>query len=169
MQGSQATVAGKGTKHYMAPEVMHPKHFGLGKSESPYSQMSDVYAFGILLWEAVTCLQPYADMPPEQIGVAVIMDGLRPLLGVPDTRGTPIDVVGDTCLQIAQECWAQKREQRPDFAMLVKRIGVVYEDLKAASSQHRYEHTLQRVSTTDKNSRYDASNRARSILRSHTQ
>ena len=45
-----------------------------------YTEKADVYAFGIILWEILTRLEPYEEKEPMQIVVEVVNDGLRPTL-----------------------------------------------------------------------------------------
>jgi len=55
----------------MAPEII------MGKK---YTEKADCYAFGIILWEILTRLEPYEEKEPMQIVVEVVNDGLRPTL-----------------------------------------------------------------------------------------
>ena len=59
----------QGTLSYVAPEML--LH---GKA----SFASDVYAFGILLWEMFTGAQPYAGLPRALLGHEVALKGRRP-------------------------------------------------------------------------------------------
>lgn len=43
----------------MAPEVIEHK---------PYDERADVFSFGVVLWELLTCKIPYSDMTPLQVG-----------------------------------------------------------------------------------------------------
>ena len=52
-----------GTIPYMSPEVL---------LEQKYSVKSDVYAFGILLWEIITRTKPFNDLAPVQIMYQVV-------------------------------------------------------------------------------------------------
>jgi serine/threonine protein kinase len=60
-----------GTPMWMAPEII------MGKK---YTEKADVYAFGIILWEILTRLEPYEEKEPMQIVVEVVNDGLRPTM-----------------------------------------------------------------------------------------
>ena len=53
----------------MAPEVIEHK---------PYDERADVFSFGVVLWELLTCKIPYSDMTPLQAAVGVVQKGLRP-------------------------------------------------------------------------------------------
>ncbi|KAF6257781.1 kinase-like domain-containing protein [Scenedesmus sp. NREL 46B-D3] len=60
-----------GTYRWMAPEVIEHK---------PYDEKADVFSFGVVLWELLTCKIPYSDMTPLQAAVGVVQKGLRPAI-----------------------------------------------------------------------------------------
>ena len=43
---------------WMAPEVIEHK---------PYDGKADVFSFGVVLWELLTCRVPYSEMTPLQV------------------------------------------------------------------------------------------------------
>jgi serine/threonine protein kinase/Ca2+-binding EF-hand superfamily protein len=91
----------------MAPECM--------RSEM-YQPASDVYSFGIVLWEMFTGRQPYAGSGAMQLMYKVGVEGKRPELR--DSDGIPPSVV-----QLIQQCWAQDPGGRPDFTTVVKELN----------------------------------------------
>jgi serine/threonine protein kinase len=46
--------------------------------QQPYSELADVYSFGILLWEISALEMPYSDTPEGDIERKVIRLGVRP-------------------------------------------------------------------------------------------
>src|SRR5437016_1404723 len=58
-----------GVLPYVAPEVLRGK---------TYTQASDVYGFGIIIYEVFNGLPPYHDMPHEEFLAIKICGGLRP-------------------------------------------------------------------------------------------
>ena len=67
----QAMTGETGTYLYMAPEVIR---------HEPYTGLADVYSFGVMLNELVSCQVPYLAMhiTPLQVAFAVADGGLRP-------------------------------------------------------------------------------------------
>ena len=49
----------------MAPEIINPR---IIKSEDPFSFHSDVYAFGIVLYELLSGILPYSDGGATKLG-----------------------------------------------------------------------------------------------------
>ena len=59
-----------GTPAYMAPEIVR---------QEDYSEMADVYSFGIIMWELLTRQEPYAgETSGLGLAYAVANEGLRP-------------------------------------------------------------------------------------------
>jgi len=55
-----------GTIQWMAPEVLHNV---LGR-RSVYDKRSDVYSYGVMVWEIFHCEIPYANTGLDQMGIA---------------------------------------------------------------------------------------------------
>jgi len=115
-----------GTPMWMAPEII------IGKQ---YTEKADVYAFGIILWEILTRLEPYEDKEPMQIVVEVVNDGLRPT--IPDEhKNSPL-------VPLMKDCWHQDPDQRPAFNIIVDRLQAMFDaEVK--------EHPLEKDETDDK-------------------
>jgi len=58
-----------GLMPYMAPEVL--------KGE-PYTQKSDIYSLGMIMYEILTCLPPYAEQAHDINLALTILQGIRP-------------------------------------------------------------------------------------------
>ncbi|XP_047738749.1 tyrosine-protein kinase Btk29A isoform X4 [Hyalella azteca] len=90
---------------WAAPEVLNYMRF---------SSKSDVWAFGVLMWEVFTCgKMPYGRRKNADV-VAMVQEGL--VLDQP--RYCPHNVY-----QVMRECWEQSADQRPSFHDLKTEIG----------------------------------------------
>eukprot|EP00549_Striatella_unipunctata_P026074 CAMPEP_0118719814 /NCGR_PEP_ID=MMETSP0800-20121206/29730_1 /TAXON_ID=210618 ORGANISM="Striatella unipunctata, Strain CCMP2910" /NCGR_SAMPLE_ID=MMETSP0800 /ASSEMBLY_ACC=CAM_ASM_000638 /LENGTH=107 /DNA_ID=CAMNT_0006627317 /DNA_START=323 /DNA_END=646 /DNA_ORIENTATION=- len=94
---------GVGTACWLAPEVI--KH-------ARSSKYSDVYGFGIVLWELATCEEVYRGLETTQIIAQVANDHLRPPVP-PDCPWKDVMV----------KCWAENPFDRLDFDGVVKELS----------------------------------------------
>jgi TPR repeat protein len=95
-----------GTLHWKAPEVLK---FG-GK----HTLASDVYAFGIVMWEALTGKEPYEEADNEvQISLHV-QGGGRPEI----PEGTP-----KWYQELMEKCWSQNPQDRPSAEEVASKIA----------------------------------------------
>eukprot|EP00775_Hariotina_reticulata_P008079 gene8079-8273_t len=99
-QDTHATMAARGTPTHMSPEL-----FMAGR----VSKASDVYAYGILLYEVVTGQRAYAGVPIPLLPHEVARQRLRPQW----PPGLPPGCK-DLC-RLAEACWAQEPQDRPSF------------------------------------------------------
>ncbi|KAL3309554.1 hypothetical protein Ciccas_011899, partial [Cichlidogyrus casuarinus] len=101
----RATQRGKWPVKWYAPESIYYKTF---------SHASDVWSFGICLWEMFTKGEhPYADQDSLEV-LRHIEEGER--LAKPD-------LAPDEIYAIMHDCWAYNPEARPTFAQLVQMFG----------------------------------------------
>jgi len=98
-----------GTVTHMPPEL-----FGFG-TEVRLTCMADVYAAGILLWQAVMGKAPFADLTPPQV-VVQIVKGRR--LELPTT-------VAEEIRTIFSNCTNPDPHERPTFEELVKQFSAL--------------------------------------------
>ncbi|XP_034085234.1 mitogen-activated protein kinase kinase kinase 10 [Gymnodraco acuticeps] len=93
-----------GTYAWMAPEVI---------KLSLFSKSSDVWSFGVLLWELLTGEVPYREIDALAVAYGVAMNKLT--LPVPSTCPEPF-------AQLLAECWSPNPRSRPSFSSILQRL-----------------------------------------------
>lgn len=106
LTGQKNMTHGVGTACWLSPEVINNAHF---------SKFSDVYAFGIILWEVFTRQEIYEGLSAAQIIAKVANDGLRP--NIP--RECPWN-------KIMTDCWKQDPVGRPNFQTILIALSKIY-------------------------------------------
>ncbi|CAN6723266.1 unnamed protein product [Malus baccata var. baccata] len=96
--------SGRGTPQWMAPEVLR---------NEPSNEKSDVFSFGVILWELMTQSVPWNNLNSLQVvGIVGFMDRR---LDIPE--GLDPQVVS-----IIEDCWQSGLEQRPSFEDIIQRM-----------------------------------------------
>ena len=80
---------------YLAPEVL---------SKKPYTKESDIYSFGMVMWEYTTGKKPFHDRPHNHCLISDILKGERPQI----TDDTP-----EFYAELMKRCWDHNPENRP--------------------------------------------------------
>ena len=92
---------------WMAPETLR---------DGTATSASDVWSFGIVLWEMVTLAeQPYQGLSNQQV-VDRIINGYT----IPKPEGCPEELY-----QVMRDCWQKRETQRPTFLDLCQRFSVI--------------------------------------------
>jgi len=100
---------------WSAPEVL---------DTGDYSKASDVYSFGIVLWEILTLQLPWVQWSHWQVLHAVVEDELRP--EVPTSSSPPFHAF-EQFVQLMRVCWSQKILDRPSFETIIKTLQRIIE------------------------------------------
>ncbi|GMS99322.1 hypothetical protein PENTCL1PPCAC_21497, partial [Pristionchus entomophagus] len=104
-------MGGKLPLKWMSPEAIDKYHF---------SAVSDVWSYGILLFEIVTLGgTPYADWPAAEL-LMRLKRGER--MDRPDN-------CSENLFEVMSNCWAELPSERPTFTKLRKRLGILLEDV----------------------------------------
>jgi len=103
-KGSNQTVSDTGPLKWMAPEAIKNRE---------YSRMSDVWAFGVTLYEIVARSEPYLGLDPVQAALQVTHAGLK--LEIPSY--TPFVIT-----EIMRGCFETDPSRRPEFQFMTKRL-----------------------------------------------
>jgi len=93
-----------GTVQWMAPEIL---------SNESYAEPSDVYSYGIILWELLVRECPYEGMSPIQCALAVLNDDSRPK--VPDW-------CPPTFVALITMCLERDPRLRPTFSQILSAL-----------------------------------------------
>lgn len=102
-----------GTPMWMAPEII---------KNSPYSGKADVYAYGIILWEILTCSEPYAGKNAMEIVVDVVNLDLRPEIS-PKYTSNPL-------VPLMKSCWHPDANERPIFSSVIQSLKKIGDEAK---------------------------------------
>ncbi|KAK0412274.1 hypothetical protein QR680_006125 [Steinernema hermaphroditum] len=94
-----------GTVAYQAPEVI---------AKGGYSNTSDTYSFGVVIWELFTKCVPFKELEEASIIYNVGKKNLK--LPIPDNCPTDIK-------QLLTDCWETNPDDRPDFEKIRDRLS----------------------------------------------
>ncbi|CAM9141751.1 unnamed protein product [Choristocarpus tenellus] len=107
-KSSKLEEAGGGSAPWAAPEVLDCNQ---------NSRASDVYSFGIVLWEILTLEKPWDGKEVEAIWCQVCLKEQRPPLPTASSTNSRFK-------KIISKCWAQDRRDRPTFEVLEDQASV---------------------------------------------
>ena len=98
----------------MAPEIMR---------EEVYDEYSDVYSYGMILWEILAGKVPYFSMSVQQIVGSV---------GYGDDQVTIPESGNQIIINVMIRCLSKQRKERPSFKEI---ISMIIDDKKQKNSK----------------------------------
>ncbi|UZO15286.1 uncharacterized protein OCT59_006715 [Rhizophagus irregularis] len=93
---------------YVAPEVLQGKK---------YTKASDIYSFGMIMWELMIGRRPFWDKKHNTELIIEICDGLRPPIITNAPKGY---------IDLMKECWYSDPEKRPTADEVSKKIQEIW-------------------------------------------
>ena len=129
LSGSRTMTHGVGTACWLAPEVI--KH-------ARSSKYSDVYGYGIVLWELATREEVYQGLETTQIIAKVANESLRP----PVPQDCPWK-------DIMVKCWEENPHDRLEFGEIVQELSLVAKKLAKARTDRAREERVSSEKTED--------------------
>ncbi|PSS23613.1 Serine/threonine-protein kinase [Actinidia chinensis var. chinensis] len=93
-----------GTPEWMAPEVLR---------DEPSNEKSDIYSFGVILWELATLQPPWSNLNSAQVVAAVGFKSMRLVM--------PRDI-NPQVASIIEACWANEPWKRPSFSTIMESL-----------------------------------------------
>src|ERR1043166_8670782 len=93
---------------YMAPEIFQGQK---------YTTASDIYSFGMIMWEVMTGRRPFWDKSHDTDLIIEIVDGLRP----PIVTNAP-----EGYIELMKKCWRSDPSKRPTTADIFLKISKIY-------------------------------------------
>ncbi|RIA86277.1 kinase-like domain-containing protein [Glomus cerebriforme] len=93
---------------YMAPEIFQ---------KQKYTKASDIYSFGMIMWEFMTGRRPFWDEIHDIELIIKICDGLRP----PIVTNAP-----EGYIELMKDCWDSNPEKRPIASIIFNKFNKIY-------------------------------------------
>ncbi|XP_068920963.1 mitogen-activated protein kinase kinase kinase 21 isoform X3 [Petaurus breviceps papuanus] len=113
-----------GTYAWMAPEVI---------KSSLFSKGSDIWSYGVLLWELLTGEVPYRGIDGLAVAYGVAVNKLT--LPIPSTCPEPF-------AKLMKECWEQDPHIRPSFALILEQLTAIEGAVMSEMPQESF-HSMQ--------------------------
>ncbi|CAF0921260.1 unnamed protein product [Rotaria sordida] len=109
-----------GTSAWMAPEVI---------KKEPCSEKIDVWSFGIILWEMITCAVPYNNID----AAAVIWGVAKGSLNLPIPSSIP-----EGFKSLMTMCWKQQPSNRPTFQQIITYLDIKKSEIILFEQEQEY-------------------------------
>lgn len=113
-----------GTVAWMAPEVIR---------NEPCSEKVDIWSFGVVLWELLTCEIPYKDVDSSAIIWGVGNNSLH--LPIPSSCPEGFKL-------LVKQCWSIKPKTRPSFKIILSHLEIAGTELIKQSTKQYFETQL---------------------------
>ncbi len=133
----------------MAPEMWHDEEDADEDAEQEYSQKVDVYAFAIIMWEALCFAAPWGSVKEKKVRKKV-MKGDRPPVHKRYISGAPEGYV-----DLMKQSWAQKARKRPTFPRIFNQLQAMRIELEQMEEEEEQGETRVSRIEHDDDSKHD--------------
>ncbi|KAG2491585.1 hypothetical protein HYH03_010152 [Edaphochlamys debaryana] len=116
-----------GTAAYLAPESFKPV-------DEVVTCKTDIYSWGVLVWEALAGVQPWLGLTSANIALYVHEYDARLPMPPHGTRGEDSSRWPGMMVRLLTECWDKDPLRRPAAAELVRRLLVIQQALRHSLS-----------------------------------
>lgn len=103
---------------WSAPEVLRNGSKGI---ENP---SSDVFSFGITMWEICCGMEPYPDLSPTNVAYQVVEKGLRP-----NMTEKALSFMPDGYQKLMERCWNHNVQNRPTSQQIVTELESILQKM----------------------------------------
>ncbi|PRP84392.1 putative leucine-rich repeat receptor-like protein kinase [Planoprotostelium fungivorum] len=108
-QQTQSTV---GPIKWMAPEAIRDR---------VYSTKSDVFSFGVVMWEIITCEEPWAEYSAIETAIFILQENKR--------LSIPVDC-HPALAAMMKQCWETLPSDRPDFHQITDYLNRTFDEME---------------------------------------
>lgn len=109
-----------GTVAWMAPEIIR---------NEPCSEKVDIWSYGVVLWELLTCEIPYKDVDSSAIIWGVGSNSLH----LPIPSSCP-----DGFRLLVKQCWSAKPRNRPSFKHIIMHLDIAAVEVLSSSPEEYF-------------------------------
>ena len=102
-----------GTRTHQAPEILLPPEGATERSDED-RQKSDVYSYGIVMYEVLSRKKPFQELTDETHIVVAVVHGRRP-------SPIPSDIP-PKLVELMEQCWQHDTARRPNFQTIVRTL-----------------------------------------------
>lgn len=108
-----------GTVAWMAPEVIR---------NEPCNEKVDIWSYGVVLWELLTCEVPYKNVDSSQIIFGVGNNSLY--LPIPSSCPEGFKL-------LIKQCWSPKPRNRPSFKIILTHLEIASNELLSQCTEEQ--------------------------------
>lgn len=117
----------KGNVKYSPPEILRAR-YDRSITVYPYSEKTDVYGFGLMLWELMTVDQLFPHIKGKEDLTKHVLDGMRPEL----KKHWPTSLT-----ELLAACWSEDPKTRPLFPSILRRYDQLITDVMCSDADGR--------------------------------